>query len=167
MPETMFAHNLHTFACGVAEPSTTWGKHIFSPGCLPPGSRAQVHRDQARKTLPSFGLDPPLRHLFLHPSTHCGNRITSQPAGSVSQLGSLDSPSPDSATHLLCDLTSHFSSQCLYLPLYQSRVYRRLGSGGCVPEEVSCHSFIHSFDSMHCVLTMYQYPLFWNEQNPP
>lgn len=115
--------HLHVVSAG---PSITWEKHIFLARVLAAWIRAQVCRNQPYQILPFFG---PLGQSFPHPSRHRGAWTPSQQVAMVSQSGSLDSPGPGSAVYLLCDLTSHVSSQCLHLLLWKSRVCRRSGSG--------------------------------------
>lgn len=112
--------------------------HFFSPGCLPAWIRAWCAERRPIKSFPHLALHPPLGHPFLHlsPPVELGPQVSSQEERPSQDLAS---PGPGSAAHLLCGLTSHFSSQCLNLPLYELGVYRRSGSGGCVSEEVSLY----------------------------
>lgn len=125
--------HLHVVLQGPAEHGENT---FFSPGCLPAWIRARCAETRPIKFFPHLALHPPLGRPFLHlpappsPPVELGPQVSSQGEG----------PSQDLAfSNLLCELTSHFSSQCLNLPLYELRVYRRSGSGGCVPEEVSLY----------------------------
>lgn len=115
-PETVFAHHLHTFACGVAGPSRTWGKHIFLARVLASLDPSPVYRDEAIKLFLHLTLPPPPEHPFLHLPPP-GSLVPKPAARKGVPVRTWLLLGLGSAAHLLCELTSHFSSQRLNLPL--------------------------------------------------
>ena len=130
--------HLHVVKAG---PGITGENIFFSLGYLQSElDRAQVHRDQAYKILPSFGPRASSRASLPASLPHCGAWTPSQQAGGCPSEGAW-------VLLVLVQLPTCCVSQVTFLLNVSTCLWftedREVGV--CVPEEVSRHSFIHSF----------------------